>query len=31
LQIKQEVQDLVQSEIERVLAEPGLQHLVIKK
>jgi hypothetical protein len=31
LQIKQEVQDLVQSEIERVLGEPGLQHLVIKK
>ncbi|MEP7319085.1 MAG: conjugal transfer protein MobC [Panacibacter sp.] len=31
LQIKQEVQDLVQSEIERVLGDPGLQHLVIKK
>ena len=31
LQIKQEVQDLVQAEIERVLGEPGLQHLVIKK
>lgn len=31
LQIKQEVQDLVQSEIEMVLGEPGLQHLVIKK
>ena len=31
LQIKQEVEDLVQSELERVVAEPGLQHLIIKK
>ena len=31
LQIKQEVQDLVQSELERVLSDPALQHLIIKK
>ncbi len=31
LQIKQEVQDLVQAEIERVLGEPGLKPLAIKK
>ncbi len=31
LQIKQDVQDIIQSEMERVLSDPGLQHLVIKK
>ena len=31
LQIKQDVQDIIQSEIERVLNDPGLAHLVIKK
>ena len=31
LQIKQEVQDLVQAELERILEEPDLQHLIIKK
>jgi TusA-related sulfurtransferase len=31
LQIKQEAQELIQAKIERVLGEPGLQHLVIKK
>ena len=31
LQIKQDVQDIIQSELERVLSDPGLSHLVIKK
>jgi len=31
LQIKQDVQDIIQSEMERVLSDPGLSHLVIKK
>lgn len=31
LQIKQHVQDIIQSEMERVLSNPGLSHLVIKK
>lgn len=31
LQIKQDVQDIIQSEMERLLNDPGLVHLVIKK
>lgn len=31
LQIKQDVQDIIQSEMERVLSDPGLSHLIIKK
>jgi hypothetical protein len=31
LQIKQDVQDIINSELERVLRDPGLEHLVIKK
>jgi len=31
LQIKQDVQEIIQSEMERVLNDPGLGHLVIKK
>jgi hypothetical protein len=31
VQIKQDVQDIIQSEMERVLNAPGLRHLVIKK
>lgn len=31
LQIKQEVQDIIQSEMERLLNDPGLKHLVVKK
>jgi hypothetical protein len=31
LQIKQDVQDIIQSEMEMVLGDPGLGHLVIKK
>jgi hypothetical protein len=31
LQIKQDVQDIIQSEMERVLNDPGLKHLLIKK
>lgn len=31
LQIKQDIQDIIQSEMERVLSDPGLSHLVIKK
>jgi len=31
LQIKQDVQDIIQSEMERVLSDPALSHLVIKK
>ncbi len=30
-QIKQDVQDIIQSEMERLLNDPGLAHLVIKK
>lgn len=31
LQIKQDVQDIVQSEMERLLNDPGLMHLLIRK
>ncbi len=31
LQIKQDVQDIIQSEMERVLSDPGLAHLIIRK
>jgi len=31
LQIKQDVQEIIQSEIERLLSDPSLMHLVIKK
>lgn len=31
LQIKQDVQDIINSEMERVLGDPGLSHLTIKK
>jgi hypothetical protein len=31
LQIKQDIQDIIQSEMERVLSDPALSHLVIKK
>ncbi len=31
LQIKQDIQDIIQSEMERVLNDPGLAHLVIQK
>jgi hypothetical protein len=31
LQIKQDVQDIISSEMERVLGDPGLEHLVIRK
>jgi len=31
LQIKQDVQDIIQSEIERLLNDPGLTHLVVRK
>lgn len=31
LQIKQEVQDIIQSEMERLLNDPGLKHLVLRK
>ena len=31
LQVKQDVQDIIQSEMERLLNEPGLSYLVIKK
>lgn len=31
LQVKQDVQDIVQSEMERLMADPGMVHLVIKK
>lgn len=31
LQIKQDVQDIIQSEMERVLNDPGMGHLVVKK
>jgi TusA-related sulfurtransferase len=31
LQIKQDVQEIIQAEMERVLSDPGLRHLVIKK
>ena len=31
LQIKQDIQDIIQSEMERLLNDPGLVHLVIKK
>ncbi|WP_121355709.1 conjugal transfer protein MobC [Flavisolibacter nicotianae] len=31
LQIKQDVADLVQSQMERLLSDPGLTHLIIKK
>ena len=31
LQIKQDIQDIIQSEMERVLGDPALSHMVIKK
>ena len=31
LQIKQDVQDVIQSEMERLLNDPGLSHLVVRK
>ncbi len=31
LQIKQDIQDIIQSEMERVLSDPGLSHMVIRK
>jgi hypothetical protein len=31
MQIKQDVQDIISSEMERVLGDPGLEHLVIRK
>ena len=31
LQIKQDVQDIINAEMERVLGDPGLEHLIIKK
>jgi hypothetical protein len=31
LQIKQDIQDIIQSEMERLLNDPGLQHLIIRK
>jgi hypothetical protein len=31
LQVKQDVQDIIQLEMERLLSDPGLMHLVIKK
>jgi hypothetical protein len=31
LQIKQDVQDIIQSEMERLLNDPGLSHLVVRK
>jgi len=31
LQIKQDVQDIIQSEMERLLNDPGLNHLVVRK
>ncbi|WP_018615747.1 conjugal transfer protein MobC [Segetibacter koreensis] len=31
LQIKQDVQDIINSEMERILNDPGLEHLVVKK
>ena len=31
LQIKQDIQDIIQSEMERLLSDPGLAHLVVKK
>lgn len=31
LQVKQDIQEIVQSEIERLLQDPGLTYLVLKK
>lgn len=31
LQIKQDIQDIIQSEMERMLNDPGLAHLVVRK
>jgi hypothetical protein len=31
LQIKQDVQDIINFEMERVLNDPGMEHLVIRK
>jgi len=30
-QIKQDIQDIIQSEMERLLNDPGLSHLVVRK
>lgn len=31
IQIKQDIQDIIQSEIERVIGDPGLSHLIVQK
>ncbi|OYD40178.1 mobilization protein, partial [Sphingobacterium cellulitidis] len=31
LQIKQDIQDIIQSEMERMLNDPGFSHLVVRK
>ncbi len=31
IQIKQDIQDMIQSEMERMLSDPGLNHLVVRK
>ena len=31
LQIKQDIQDIIQSEMERVLKDPAMSHVMIKK
>ena len=31
LQVKQDVQDIIQAEMERVLGDPALGHLVVRK
>jgi hypothetical protein len=31
LQIKQDVQDIINSEMERVLGDPALEHLMVRK
>ena len=31
LQIKQDVQDIIQAKMERLMGDPGLVHLVVKK
>ena len=30
-QIKQDIQDIIQSEMERLINDPGLAHLVVRK
>lgn len=31
LQIKQDIQDIIQSEMERMLNDPGMAHLIVRK